>query len=172
MLGSDFAVAAVLISYGAVLGKCSPFQLIIMTLFEIVLFVVNEVIGRKYFGVSSTMLRTVFSLSISLTHTTLFHISLYFSLHNTSSLHPPHICIVVYVQAVDMGDSIFVHTFGAYFGMAVARVIYHSDVQETPAKEKEEPVYHSDFFSMLGKQRLVLRVLSLDLRDLLSIVHG
>lgn len=102
MLGADFAVAAVLISYGAVLGKASPFQLIIMTLIEIALFVVNEVIGRQYFG------------------------------------------------AIDMGDSIFVHVFGAYFGMTVARVLYTDEVDEAPANLKEEPVYHSDFFSMLG----------------------
>lgn len=50
-----------------------------------------------------------------------------------------------------MGNSIFVHIFGAYFGITVARVIFTSDVDESPAAEKEGPVYHSDFFSMLGK---------------------
>ena len=53
MFGADFAVAAVLISYGVVLGTASPFQLIVMTLLEIVFFTVNEVIGRNYLGVSS-----------------------------------------------------------------------------------------------------------------------
>ena len=52
MLLSDFASAAVLISFGVILGTTSPLQLIVMTLIEIVLFVVNEVIGRKYLGVS------------------------------------------------------------------------------------------------------------------------
>ena len=51
MLLSDFASAAVLISFGVVIGKTSPLQLIVMALIEIVLFVVNEVIGRKYIGV-------------------------------------------------------------------------------------------------------------------------
>ena len=51
MLLSDFASAAVLISFGVVIGKTSPLQLIIMAIIEIVLFVVNEVIGRKYIGV-------------------------------------------------------------------------------------------------------------------------
>ena len=62
MLGAEFAVAAVLISYGAVLGKTSHYQLIIMTLLEIVFFVVNEVVGRKYFGVrikTSVMLTVI-----------------------------------------------------------------------------------------------------------------
>ena len=53
MLFSDFASAAVLISFGVVLGKASPLQLIVMALIEIVLFFVNEVLGRKYLGVSN-----------------------------------------------------------------------------------------------------------------------
>ncbi len=52
MLFSDFAAAAVLISFGVVIGTTSPLQLIAMTLIEIVLYTVNEVIGRKYLGVS------------------------------------------------------------------------------------------------------------------------
>ena len=51
LLTADFASAAVLISFGVVLGKASPFQLIIMALIEIVLFVANEVLGRAVFGV-------------------------------------------------------------------------------------------------------------------------
>ena len=50
-------------------------------------------------------------------------------------------------QALDVGGSIFVHTFGAYFGLAVARVLYQK-AQTT--SEKEESVYHSDLFSMIG----------------------
>lgn len=52
MLYSDFASAAVLISFGVVIGVTSPLQLIIMTLIEIVLFTVNEVIGRNMLNVS------------------------------------------------------------------------------------------------------------------------
>ena len=51
MLYSDFAAATVLISFGVVIGKTSPLQLIVMSLIEIVLFEVNEIIGRKYLGV-------------------------------------------------------------------------------------------------------------------------
>merc|ERR1719187_1958498 len=76
LLNADFATAAVLISFGVVLGTTSPVQLIIMSLIEIVLFNVNEVIGRAYLG------------------------------------------------AVDAGDTIFVHLFGAYFGLALSRVLY------------------------------------------------
>ena len=52
MLFSDFAAAAVLISFGVILGKTTPLQLVILALIEIVLFTINEVIGRKYLGVS------------------------------------------------------------------------------------------------------------------------
>ena len=45
MLTADFAAATVLISFGAVLGKTSPLQLLIMAVIEVVLSQVNEHIG-------------------------------------------------------------------------------------------------------------------------------
>lgn len=99
LLGADFATAAVLISFGAILGKTSALQLLVMTIIEIVLFNVNEHIGRHYLG------------------------------------------------AVDAGDSIFVHAFGAYFGLAVARVLFKPEHNDNP---KEGSVYHSDLFAMVG----------------------
>ena len=51
MLSADFVAAAVLISYGALLGTATPTQLVIMTMIEIPLFAANEVIGRRYLGV-------------------------------------------------------------------------------------------------------------------------
>ena len=50
LISADFATAAVLISFGVVLGITSPLQLIIMTILETIIFVVNEVIGRDYIG--------------------------------------------------------------------------------------------------------------------------
>merc|ERR1712128_65754 len=99
MISADFATAAVLISFGVVLGVTSPLQLIVMTVIETIIFVVNEIIGRDYIG------------------------------------------------AVDAGDTIFVHMFGAYFGLAVVRVLYNPDHAKT---EKEGSSYSSDLFSMVG----------------------
>ncbi|ELT93531.1 hypothetical protein CAPTEDRAFT_104921 [Capitella teleta] len=99
MLTSDFACAAVLISFGSLLGKASPIQLITMALIEIVIFTINEHIGVGLFS------------------------------------------------AVDVGGSMYVHAFGAYYGLAVARVLYKNSHKENP---KEESNYHSDLFAMIG----------------------
>ena len=47
----------------------------------------------------------------------------------------------------------FVHAFGAYFGLAVARVIYRHETEEST---KEGSVYHSDLFAMIGKRKQAL----------------
>jgi len=99
LLVSDFCAAAVLISFGAVLGKASLSQLIIMATFEVVIQSVNEHIG----------------------------------------LH--------YLHAYDVGESMYVHVFGAYFGLAVAKVLQgKKEIEST----KESSHYHSDLFSMIG----------------------
>jgi len=99
MLSADFAAAAVLISFGVVLGVASPLQLLVMTVLEITLFVINEKIGRDYVG------------------------------------------------AVDAGDTIFVHIFGAYFGLTVARVLARPDIAKSTL---EGTTATSDLFSMVG----------------------
>ena len=51
------------------------------------------------------------------------------------------------IQAIDMGDSMFVHAFGAYFGLAVSLVLSREDV----ATEKEGSNKTSDTFAMIGE---------------------
>lgn len=51
LLHADFVCAAVLISFGAVLGKTNPAQLVILALIEVVIQVWNEYIGLTYFCV-------------------------------------------------------------------------------------------------------------------------
>ena len=59
MFTSDFAAAAVLITFGAVLGKLSPIQYVVLSFFEIIVFQVNEYIGLSKFKVNFNMLISV-----------------------------------------------------------------------------------------------------------------
>lgn len=58
-------------------------------------------------------------------------------------------------QANDVGASMTIHAFGAYFGLTVARVLYRPGLKN--GHEKEGSVYHSDLFAMIGKIQLELR---------------
>ncbi|XP_069463259.1 ammonium transporter Rh type B [Ambystoma mexicanum] len=100
MINADFCTGAVLISFGAVLGKASPVQLLIMTLLEVTLFGINEYI------------------------------------------------ILNVLEAKDAGGSMTIHTFGAYFGLIVSRVLYRPNLDKS--RHKEGSVYHSDLFAMIG----------------------
>uniref|UniRef100_A0A8D1DZD8 Ammonium transporter Rh type A n=1 Tax=Sus scrofa TaxID=9823 RepID=A0A8D1DZD8_PIG len=100
MINADFSTTTVLISFGAVLGKTSPSQMLIMTILEIAAFAGNEYLVGKIF------------------------------------------------LASDIGASMTIHAFGAYFGLAVAGVLYRSGVRRR--HPKEESVYHSDLFAMIG----------------------
>jgi ammonium transporter Rh len=108
LIKADFAAGAVLITFGAVLGKTNPVQMLLVALFEIIVYTLNEEIGAVMFG------------------------------------------------AVDMGGSIFVHTFGAYFGLALSFVISSAkngdkccDGEAVTRKENSSS-YNSDLFAMIG----------------------
>jgi len=99
LIKGDFAAGAVLISYGAVLGRASHVQILWMIFFELIFYALNEQIG------------------------------------------------VHELKAVDMGGSIFVHSFGAFFGLAFSWALGPPSEAET---EDESSVYHSDLFAMIG----------------------
>ena len=44
----------------------------------------------------------------------------------------------------------FVHVFGAYFGLTVARILYRPNLKSDVAENKASSHYHSDLFSMIG----------------------
>nr|XP_033795406.1 ammonium transporter Rh type A isoform X2 [Geotrypetes seraphini] len=99
MINADFSTATVLISFGAVLGKTSPIQMLIMAIIEIAVFACNE-----------------------------------------------H--LLEFLTVSDIGASMAIHAFGAYFGLAVACVLYRPSLNN--GHENEGSVYHSDLFAMIG----------------------
>uniref|UniRef100_A0A2K5NU03 Ammonium transporter Rh type A n=1 Tax=Cercocebus atys TaxID=9531 RepID=A0A2K5NU03_CERAT len=100
MINADFSTATVLISFGAVLGKTSPTQMLIMTIIEIAVFAGNEYLVGEIF------------------------------------------------KASDIGASMTIHAFGAYFGLAVAGILYRSALRR--GHKNEESTYYSDLFAMIG----------------------
>ncbi|XP_063217712.1 ammonium transporter Rh type A isoform X2 [Bacillus rossius redtenbacheri] len=107
LLNADIAVAAVLISMGAVLGKTTPLQLLVMGIIEIVAFTSNEYIGVNIF------------------------------------------------KAVDAGGSMYVHVFGAYFGLGASLALQHGKVLAAESgggggSSNEGASYTSDTFAMIG----------------------
>ncbi|XP_044729708.1 ammonium transporter Rh type A [Chrysoperla carnea] len=103
LMGADVAAVTVLISMGAVLGKTTYLQLIIMGIIEVALYASNK-----------------------------------------------YICVEL-LKASDPGESMFVHVFGAYFGLSVSFILDRSrkDSQEDE-NGYEESSYISDLFSMIG----------------------
>ncbi|XP_019359621.1 PREDICTED: ammonium transporter Rh type C [Gavialis gangeticus] len=100
LINADFCVGSVCIAFGAILGKSSPVQLLIMTLFQVTLFSVNEYI------------------------------------------------LLNLLHVIDAGGSMTIHTFGAYFGLTVTRILYRPNLEQS--KDKQGSVYHSDIFAMIG----------------------
>ncbi|NXE10966.1 RHAG protein, partial [Lophotis ruficrista] len=54
MINADFSTAAALISFGAVLGKTSPIQMLILTILETTIFVCNEHLVTKVLQATDT----------------------------------------------------------------------------------------------------------------------
>lgn len=52
-------------------------------------------------------------------------------------------------QVKDAGGSMTIHMFGAYFGLAVSRVLYRPQLEKS--KHRQGSVYHSDLFAMIGE---------------------
>eukprot|EP01012_Entosiphon_sulcatum_P006379 TRINITY_DN129_c0_g1_i3.p1 TRINITY_DN129_c0_g1~~TRINITY_DN129_c0_g1_i3.p1 ORF type:complete len:722 (-),score=98.16 TRINITY_DN129_c0_g1_i3:101-2266(-) len=95
---ADFAAGAVLISFGGLLGKCNPLQLLTMAAIEVPLYALNEEIGLK-------------------------------------------------LKITDIGGSMVIHMFGAYFGLACSWALSPAAAFSSA---HNAAVYHSDMFAMIG----------------------
>lgn len=42
-----------------------------------------------------------------------------------------------------------IHTFGAYFGLFLSRVLYKPQLEKS--KHRQGSIYHSDLFAMIGE---------------------
>lgn len=101
---AEFATGAVLISFGAVLGKTSHLQLAVMAMCELVFYKLNQWLLVEKIAAGDEILQ-------------------------------------------DIGGSMVIHAFGAYFGLAVARFIYE-DKHVDHCNEGSTGV--SDLFAMIG----------------------
>ena len=97
----DFGAGAVLITFGAILGKCSLMQLWVLAFFEIIFYGLNETICAGK------------------------------------------------LSAGDMGGSMYVHTFGAYFGLA-ASYFFQNNHAIADKKGRCEGDYNSQLIAMIG----------------------
>jgi len=99
MIVGDFAVAAFLISFGGLIGKVNPSQLVVLVTLECIFYCANKVLILEKKG----------------------------------------------LNIVDCGGTISIHMFGAYFGLAVSKMI-----GKPQNLDKEEPSTISDVFSLIG----------------------
>ncbi|XP_053460508.1 ammonium transporter Rh type B isoform X2 [Nycticebus coucang] len=128
MINADFCAGAVLISLGAVLGKTGPAPLLLATLLEVVLFGINEFVLLRVLGVWRVWAGLPRGWGVS---------------GPGWGCPPPQLHLP---QVRDAGGSMTIHTFGAYFGLALSRVLYRPRLE----KSRQGSVYHSDLFAMIG----------------------
>ncbi|WIA39056.1 hypothetical protein OEZ86_005200 [Tetradesmus obliquus] len=100
LIDAAFCAGAAMISFGAVLGKASPGQLLWMVLLEVPIYALNQ--------------KLVFDV----------------------------------FKALDIGGSMSIHAFGAYFGLAVAMFVASEGSGSSHAKNGAS--YNSDITAMIG----------------------
>ncbi|XP_044122513.1 ammonium transporter Rh type B isoform X2 [Neovison vison] len=137
MVNADFCAGAVLISFGAVLGRTGPAQLLLMALLETVLFGINEFVLLSLLGVS----RGVPGQGKAQAGRAWGRVGWVGADGRPyMSALPP--------QVKDAGGSMTIHTFGAYFGLVLSRVLYRPQLEKS--KHRQGSIYHSDLFAMIG----------------------
>ena len=106
LIEADFCAGAILISFGAMVGRLSADQLLIMAFFEVIFYCMNESIAVQRYKVA------------------------------------------------DIGGSMIIHTFGAYFGMACTTVLETANESRQRIYKKYSPLNSAsktnDTFAMIG----------------------
>ena len=100
IIDGEFFAATVLISFGAVIGRASPLQLVVMCLGESIFYAINKVVF--IFGTLNTE---------------------------------------------DVGGSLSIHCFGAYFGLAVSKML---GKEKASSASKADATSISDILSLIG----------------------
>jgi ammonium transporter Rh len=99
LITAEFCVAAVLITYGGVIGKVNYLQFLVISVIEAFFYALNEIITEEK------------------------------------------------LLVLDVGGSITIHTFGAYFGLAVAWI---TTPEGTKGHHLNSSSYESNLFAMVG----------------------
>jgi ammonium transporter Rh len=102
LVGADFCAGAVLISFGALTGRVSIVQLLIIAAFEVVFYSINEALAYGRFA------------------------------------------------AADIGGSMVIHMFGAYFGLTVSLLLDRTPERRLKRAGKWASDHSSDTLAMVG----------------------
>ena len=128
LLDGGFAAATTLVSFGVVIGKTTPMQLLGLAFIEVPLWVLVNYIGYEIIGaidVGKYTFEIVFEFSRQI------------------------FCILI-------GGAIFIHTFGAYFGLIVSLVDRQRDYNHPFAAKRSGSDHTTDLFSILGTLMLLI----------------
>ena len=132
VIEGGLAAAAVLITLGAVLGKLNPFQILMLSLLETPVFVLNVYLGYSILGCVDVGKFKNWSQKLRV-KCLKFAAFLLISISNSFINFP--------------GGAIFVHAFGAYFGLAVSMV--HRRRKTESSEHLEGSRYTTDIFAMV-----------------------
>ena len=102
VLEGGFAAAAILVSFGVVIGKITPLQLLFIIIMETLVYALNWQIGYNI------------------------------------------------LLVVDAGGTMFIHTFGAYFGVFMSLALRAKNYKHPKTEELQNSRYNSDHFSFVG----------------------
>ncbi|XP_036133995.1 ammonium transporter Rh type C [Molossus molossus] len=126
LINADFCVGSVCVAFGAILGKVSPVQLLIMTLFQVTLFSVNEFILLSLLGVKDaggSMTIHTFGAYFGLTVTwTLYRPNLYQSKEREGPVYQSDLFAMI--------GTLFLWMYWPSFNSAVSN---HGDAQHRAA---------------------------------------